>query len=261
MPIYNIPVKKINLILSLLFFSVAIGYTQKLPNVQSVSRLLPTKVSIDGKLMEWQDVLTAYNKATRMEYVLANDADNLYLAIRSKDVGTTAKILAGGVTLNINTSGKKVATGPSITYPLTSSDYTVSPTGSVEANFSVLKDSLAITKAIKEFKLIKVNNLYGVQDSVLSIYNEVSIKTQTGYNNGTLVCEIMIPKKLLGLVDLSIPFTYQIKLGGVVVPSLPGVPPPPPTAPNPNRAPTSNANIMAEIREPTYLWGEYTLAK
>ena len=96
---------------------------QKQPNVQKESQMLPAETNIDGKLNEWPETLNAYNKATRMEYVLANNDDDLYLAIRSKDVGTTAKILAGGVTLNISPSGKKNDDGPSITFPLTNSGY------------------------------------------------------------------------------------------------------------------------------------------
>ena len=252
--------KKIILLFTL-FLSIGLAHAQKLPNVQSGGQLLPAKISIDGKLNEWPNGLNAYNKALRIEYVLANNDNYLYLAIRTKDVGTTAKILAGGLTLNINTSGKKSDNGPTITFPLTNSGYTISETGATKQNFKVLVDSSAIVKAIKELNLMKVNHLPGVQDSVLSIYNVEGIKAKMLYDNTTLVCEMMIPKKLLGLVDLSTPFAYHLKLDGVVKPYFTGGAPPPPLMPNPKRSPTHISNITAEISVPTGFWGEYAMAK
>ena len=244
----------------LLFFCITAS-AQKLPNIQSGSKLLPQSTKIDGKLSEWQDALQAYNKATRIEYTLADNEDNLYLAIRSKDVASTAKILAGGITLNLYIPGIKQANAASITVPVTNSGYALTASGTVKSNFSVLTDSLKIAAAIKQFKFIKVLNFNGLQDTLLSIYNEQSIQTKMTYDNGAFVCEILIPKTFIGLVGLSKPFAYQIKLNGVPSPQLAGGPPPPPLTAPANWLPSDPRHISLEVRSPTDLRGEYTLAK
>nr|WP_294793398.1 hypothetical protein [uncultured Mucilaginibacter sp.] len=250
-------------ILLLIFLSAACisADAQKLPNVQSVGKLLPENAKIDGKLTEWQDVLQAYNKTTRIEYTLADNAGQFYLAVRSKDVASTAKILAGGITLNINIPGVKQANAPSITVPVTNSGYALTPSGDVKANFSVLTDSLKIVAAIKQFKFIKALNFKGLQDTLLSIYNEQGIQSKMTYDNGTFVCEILIPKQFIGLAGLSKSFTYQIKLNGVPSPPIAGGPPPAPLTAPPNWLPSDPRHINLEVRTPTYLRGEYTLAK
>ncbi len=248
------------IILSIIFcISLGIAHAQKQPNVQEVNQLLPAEVNIDGKLNEWTDKLNAYNKATRLEYVMANNDDDLYLAVRSEDVGTTAKILAGGLTLNINTSRKKKDDGPSIIFPLTNAAYETTEEGRVRANFEVLTDSAAIVKEIKGFKFIGVNNLTGVQDSVLSIYNVQGVKAQMSYENEVLVCEMMIPKKVLGLTDFSTPFAYHVRLDGVERPFTGGGRRS--FAPNLNRSPNSRSNLTAEINVPTDFWGEYGIVE
>ena len=236
-------------------------YAQKLPNIQSGSKLLPENTKIDGKLGEWQDVLQAYNKATRIEYTLADDAQQLYLAVRSKDVASTAKILAGGLTLNINLAGVKQANAPSITVPVTNSGYALTPSGAVKGNFSVLTDSFKIVTAIKQFKFIKALNFKGIQDTLLSIYNEQGIQSKMTYDNGTFVCEILIPKHFIGLTGLAKPFAYQIKLNGVPIPHIAGGPPPPPLTAPPNWLPSDPRHISKEVEAPTDFRGEYTLAK
>ncbi|GAB2987983.1 hypothetical protein GCM10027049_30310 [Mucilaginibacter puniceus] len=249
-----------NIILSFIFcLSIGVACAQKQPSVQEGNQLLPAEVNVDGKLNEWPEKLNAYNKSTRLEYVMANNDDDLYLAIRSEDVGTTAKILAGGLTLNINTSGKKKDDGPSITFPLTDAGYEVTETGRVRSNFKVLTDSADIVEEIKGFKFISVNNLNGVQDSVLSIYNVQGLKAQMNYDNEVLVCEIMIPKKLLGLADFSTPFAYHVRLDGVERPFTGGGRRS--FTPNFSRSPDSRSNLTAEINVPTDFWGEYGIVE
>ncbi|MGY3213363.1 hypothetical protein [Mucilaginibacter sp. HD30] len=237
------------------------AYAQKLPNIQQESLRLPANVKIDGKTTEWGDKLQAYNKATRIEYTLADNAEQFYLAVRSKDVASTAKILAGGITLNFYIPGIKQANAASITVPVTNSGYALTASGAVKANFSVLTDSLKIMAAIKQFKFIKALNFNGLQDTLISIYNEQSIQTKMTYGNGAFVCEILIPKKFIGLVGLSKPFAYQIKLNGVPTYQVAAGPPPPPLTAPANWLPSDPRHITLEVNSPTDLRGEYTLAK
>lgn len=218
---------------------------------------LPSNFKVDGRLSEWPAGLQAYNNATRVQYVLADDTDNLYLAVKSKDVNTTAKILTGGITLYINTSEKKTTTGPSITVPQTNAGWVVGPSGS-KTNFILAKDSLTTVEAIRQIKFIKISNFQDLKDTVLSIYNEHGIQTKFLYIDKSLVCEMIIPKKYLGLVGASNGFRYQIKLEGFKQDESSGIPP---MRYNPDRLPSNPMNIFAEMSTPTDFWGDYTLAK
>jgi len=67
----------------------------------------PTNVKIDGKLNEWEDNFQAYNKSTKLFYTLSNNGKYLYLAVTTTDAETNTKFAAGGITLIINTGGRK----------------------------------------------------------------------------------------------------------------------------------------------------------
>ena len=81
------------------------SFAQNLPDIQKGGMSAPTAVKIDGKLDEWPG-LSAYNKRTYIYYSVANDANNLYLLLRSDNSLITGKILQGGLTFSVNASGK-----------------------------------------------------------------------------------------------------------------------------------------------------------
>ncbi|MEO8947091.1 MAG: hypothetical protein ABI308_01690, partial [Mucilaginibacter sp.] len=80
---------------------------KKLKDIQAVSVFAPAKVKIDGNLSEWNNDFEAYNKNTKLYYTMSNDDKYLYLAIKSTDATNNTKIIAGGITLAINTANKK----------------------------------------------------------------------------------------------------------------------------------------------------------
>src|SRR4051812_45517244 len=102
--------KKLIPLTSLLLLANAGSFAQeaskKLKDVQVNNLFAPSPVKIDGKLKEWTD-FQAYNKNTHLFYTIANDDKNLYLVIKTSDMTASAKIVAGGVTLLVNTEGKK----------------------------------------------------------------------------------------------------------------------------------------------------------
>jgi len=232
---------------------------QKLPNTQETSQWLSSTAKVDGKLSEWPGSLQAYNKATLVEYTLANDNKTLYLAIRSKDKTATAKILAGGISLILNSSGK--IKGSEITFPATKSTYSYVKTGWPVKTFNILTDSTAIRNEIQQLKEIKVLGLKGITDSLLSIYNEYGIESKLSYTNETLVCELAIPLSLIGLSQKTpAELTYSIKLNGVPVPPRPANIPMPQQLPPPVVIQRGGGD-ETEIQFGTYLNGKYSLAK
>lgn len=226
-------------ILFSLLLGVCISQTfaqDKLKTVQINSVLAVPNVKIDGNLTEWQGNFQAYNKAVKLYYTLANDDKYLYLIAKSGDATNSAKIAAGGITLNINTADKKSDKDAfSITYPVV--NRAGRGGGSRRGGFggiggnrnnTNLSDSAikAMTEeAHKQFiaaaKEIKVLGFKEITDTLISIYNEYSIKALVGYDEqGMMTCEMAVPLKALGLSTADPKeFAYQIMLSGIPAPA------------------------------------------
>jgi hypothetical protein len=206
---------------------IALSYSadaQKLNNVQEGSVSAPADVKADGKLKEWANPLQAYNKATRLYYTLANDGQNLYLAIQSTDQINNRKIIAGGISFTINTEGKKKDKGAFlVTFPVVSQSAMRGQfrrRGGAGGQQGGL-DSAAIVAMRKQIaasaKEITVSGFPAIADSVISIYNEYGIKAAVDYDaKGDLVYELALPLKLLNIsVDDTKEFAYNIKVNGI----------------------------------------------
>jgi uncharacterized membrane protein YgcG len=231
---------KKSILLSLLL-GVCISQTfaqDKLKTVQANSVLAVPNVKIDGNLSEWQGNFQAYNKAVKLYYTLANDEKYLYLIAKSGDATNSAKIAAGGITLNINTADKKSDKDAfSITYPVVNRGGRGGGGGRRGGGFggiggnrnnTNLSDSaikVMTEEAHKQFiaaaKEIKVLGFKEITDTLISIYNEYSIKALVGYDEqGMMTCEMAIPLKALGLSAADPKeFAYQIMLSGIPAPA------------------------------------------
>ncbi|HWY38756.1 MAG TPA: hypothetical protein VNY73_09370 [Bacteroidia bacterium] len=64
-------------------------------------------VVADGRLTEWQAPLRFYDPDTKLNYVVSNDKENLYVCIRAADEQSQMKIIRGGMQVWIDTTGKK----------------------------------------------------------------------------------------------------------------------------------------------------------
>jgi hypothetical protein len=231
--------------------SLTVTQAQKLNDVQDVS-VWASAVKVDGKHNEWENKFKATNKSTNLTYTLANDAKNLYLAIQSKDVTNNNKILLGGISLTVNPSGKKNdKEGFKVIYPVinrqrgfgggSNRPVTVSsPSGGGSAStvvrvqggpggFSRFQDMSPMQRdsmqravartQIAGAKEIKVFGFKDIQDSLISIYNEYSIKTIASISDeGVFMYELSIPLALLEMsLDEPKEFSYNIKLNGLQI--------------------------------------------
>ena len=208
-------------ILTALLFLSCYGFIHaqdKLPSVQKGNFRAPSGIHIDGSLADWKDSLRAYNRSTKIYYLLANDDKYLYLAVRATDATTKAKIAAGGITLTINTSGKKKEQDAfSLTYPVISHTAGRGNRRGGGGGASSLTDSASKQQLILAAKEIKVIGFKDVDDTLISIYNEYSIKVAIGFDLSSNYCyELAVPLKLLGLnADDAKEFAYNIKLNGL----------------------------------------------
>lgn len=228
---------------------------KKLKDVQEVSLWAPAGVKADGKLIEWNDSFQAFNKATKLFYTISNDEKNVYLAIKSTDPMNNNKILAGGITIAVNTEGKKkVENTYSITYPVVAPLISIqrggNPGGGGQGGRITMNiggggaaggaggmrammggapgepvDSAMLAarkKALLAYKEIKVAGFKDIADSLISLYNEHGIKTMANYDaEGNFLYEVAIPLKLMGLSAGSTnDLAYNVKVNGLQIPNL-----------------------------------------
>ncbi len=206
------------------------GYAQKLPDIQSGTILAPIAVRIDGKNLEWNN-FSAENKRTGLLYTISNDDKNLYLAIRAINNDVITKVFAGGISVSINTKGKKKEEETYIvTYPLVARNNANRGGSQGGQNRQRIgqnrteqtqeqRDSIAFEQrknqlaAIKEIKVKGFNN---ITDSLISIYNEYGIKSVAKMDEQkAYFCEIAIPLSMLQIsIDDKKEIAYQIKLNG-----------------------------------------------
>lgn len=200
-----------------------LAIAQKIENVQVGSVLAPPAVKIDGKLTEWGNSLQAYNKTVKLWYTLANDDKNIYLAIKSTDFDNNTKILAGGISLTLNTAGKKrdkgafVVTFPEVNRTGTRNGrgrrggFGQSDTPDTAAIIAQQKQTLATSKEISALGFKEIT------DTLISIYNEYGIKAVTNIDDkGVFVYELSIPLKLLGIsTGDQKEIAYNIKVNGL----------------------------------------------
>ncbi|HEY9535280.1 MAG TPA: hypothetical protein VIQ77_12135 [Mucilaginibacter sp.] len=236
--------------------------SKKLNSVQIGSVLAPEKVKIDGKLNEWNNDFKAYNRSTRILYILSNDEKNMYLAVKSTDFTTKAKIIAGGVDLIINANGKKKdKDAPSVTFPVIEHPERLG--GNISDHFenrnagadTALMHQLH-QRTIIAAKKIRVLGIKTITDTLISIYNMDGIKTALNFDkDGGLTLEMAIPLKS---INLSAAYTrelaYHIVLNGFQ-PEWGGGP----SGPGGNSGP--NTLNMFDLMTPSDFWGKYTLAK
>ena len=268
--------------IALISFSAVMAVSQlhaqdQLKKVQEGSVWAAPGTKVDGDLSEWKNNFQAYNKAVKLYYTLANDDKYLYLVAKSTDATNIAKIQAGGINIIINTADKKNDKNAfSLTYPAVSR---AGGRGGRRGGFggfgrnSDLTDSAkkAMTaEAHKQFidaaKEIRVLGFKNITDTLISIYNEYSIKSMVGYDDqDAITCEIAIPLKALGLsIDQPKEFAYHIVLNGLPLPNGGGFGGGGRGGRGgggrSGRGGGVNINFQ-DMLTPTDFWGKYTLAK
>jgi len=212
---------------------------QKVNELQEVSILAPHAIKIDGKNFEWKDSDFSVNKRTSISYVMSNDDKNLYLVIKSTDVPNNTKILAGGITLLINTDGKKNEKGSvALTYPLVNRANMRGQGGNMRriggfggggGGQQNAKERDSMMAAMQKTQLalvkeIKISGMKTTPDTLISIYNEYGIKAFANIEkDNSFFYELAIPLDALGISkDIPKEFAYNIKLNGLQLPGLDG---------------------------------------
>lgn len=93
------------LLFSLLVLAVCLAGFSKEKTIASIWRGSP--LSIDGKDDDWEGGTLSFEKKFEVDYAFKNDAENLYVLFVFKDPLFLSTIKDTGITLWINTEGKK----------------------------------------------------------------------------------------------------------------------------------------------------------
>ncbi|OKS89552.1 hypothetical protein [Mucilaginibacter polytrichastri] len=182
----------------------------------------PTEIKIDGDLKEWGDSLRYYNTEKKLNYALANDKDNLYMAIRVNDRTEQIRIIRAGLTLSVNTKGKKKEIS-SITFPIGNPDQPKMGQDDKKGNPDLLdqqdRDEMMNAKLTK-LRNIKVTGFPDIESDIITTSNTYGIKVALNIDaDGYLNYEAAIPLKFFHaeLTDKS-EWAFNIKINGVTRP-------------------------------------------
>ncbi len=285
--------KKVYITFLISFLCISLK-AQKIPDIQTTALSAPSNLRIDGKAGEWGDTFAADNKRTSLLYSLANDEKNLYLVIKGVGTANINKIMAGGITFNVNTNGKKKEKeSVSITYPLIKraargqggGRQGMAQAGAAQGRggfggggqnrpqlTTAQRDSASLVNhkiQLATVKEIKISGFKSITDTLISIYNEYGVKAVASFDtNGAMIYELAIPLSLLELsTDKPKEFVYQLKVNGLVMTGFGGG--------GGNNGGGGRVvmgaggggnfggggNMMQDIMSPTDFWGKYTLVK
>ncbi|MGB4397822.1 MAG: hypothetical protein WBJ10_00535 [Daejeonella sp.] len=172
-------------------------------------------VVADGSLSDWPDSLSMFNKETNLNYGLANDDKNVYLAIRSASKQDLTKILAGGISFSANIEGKK-KDPPTVIFPIL--DRTPGKNRNAREQPELEERQQQILSRIKD---IKVTGFKEIIDGGISLQNTYGIRAAASFDkNNNLVQEIIIPLSLLNLNTADGgEVTYSIRVNGLQIPA------------------------------------------
>jgi hypothetical protein len=184
----------------------------------------PADIVIDGDLKDWGDSLRYYNKDKQLNYALANDQENLYMAIRINDRSEQIRVLRAGLTLSIDTRGKKKETF-TMTFPVGDQ----SPQAMAEnaqdlqggSNDVKLEDREELVKArLTKLREIKVAGFKDIESETMTTSNTYGFKVAIDYDkDGSLVYEAAIPLKFFHADDLSKnEWAFNFKINGITRP-------------------------------------------
>jgi uncharacterized membrane protein YgcG len=198
-------------------------YAQNKP-AQDKLQAPPPNIAIDGDIKEWGDSLRYYNQEKQLNYSLANDQDNLYMAIRVNDRSEQIRILRAGLTLSIDTRGKKKETF-SITFPVgdQSAEGIAETAQDLQGGNSDVKqedrDELMRARLTK-LREIRVTGFKDIESETMTTSNTYGFKVAIDYDkDGYLIYEAAIPLKFFHADDITKnEWAFNFKINGITKP-------------------------------------------
>lgn len=169
-------------------------------NAQTIDlKPAPSNIIVDGNDNEWSNLADK----EKISYQFANDKDNLYLVVKTKDVALQNNILNAGITLSIDTKGRKKHTY-TITFPAR---------GQNASNLNINAGQVSSIIELTNRKKIQTEGFKDIKDDAMPVINPSGVKAVIGYDQGYLMYEEIIPLKLFhadGLMDKEWAFNIKV---------------------------------------------------
>ncbi len=201
--------------LAVQLFAVSIAGAQASKNIL---QLPPPTIKVDGSMKDWGDSLRYFNDEKKLNYALANDKTTLYAAIRITDKMDQMRTLNAGITLSIDTKGKKKETY-SLTFPLaepgTKPEFGKRPDDNTEITQQD-RDELQ-RERITKLRDIKVVGFKDIEGDMITTSNTYGIQAAIDYDDaGDLVYEVAIPLSFFHADDLlKTEWAFNFKINGI----------------------------------------------
>ena len=190
------------------------------------------KVTVDGRIPEWENPLRFYDDKSKINYTISNDLQNLYVCMKVSDETEQLKMLRGGMEFRIDTSGKKGF--PIImTYPMKnqqgqqhkkSENQPEKKPDDKPADHSGMK-----LKLLNQAKDMQLNGFKPPLGGILPLFNTTAgISAAINMDSlGIMYYEAVIPfntfyKKELTPADSNKVFSYEIVVNGLPAPAMSG---------------------------------------
>lgn len=173
-----------------------------------------TAVTIDGINTEWGDSLSYYNAENKINYTIANDKENIYLVIKTNDLGKQNFILSSGVTFSIDVKGRSKKSGFAVTFPESGQENMKHSTPNLEEN--------KLRAGLLNFRKIGVKGFKDISDDDIALSNAFGINIAIGFDDkGYMIYEEAIPLNLFHAGELAKgDWTFNIKLNPPVKPEM-----------------------------------------
>ncbi len=181
-----------------------------------------SQIRVDAKLSDWGDTLLNVDKSTGLQYQIANDDRSIFIAVKALEQRDINKIMGGGLTVSINTEGKKRA-GAFITFPAINQAVLAAMFRNIMRsqgqNQPPNTDAIR-SKMIENAKEIYVNGFKEITEDTISIYNEYGIRAALNFDDkGHLIYEMAFPKSLYPILSDK-DFLLSIKVNGITPPQM-----------------------------------------
>ncbi|MDT3402961.1 hypothetical protein [Mucilaginibacter terrae] len=165
-----------------------------------------------------------YNEEKKLYYTLANDAQNIYVAIRLNDRSEQERVLMAGLTLGINSKGKK-KDSYKVTFPVANpqdmADMMAARRNTTEKPDEQPIDREEMRKArLTKLRNIKVEGFKDIDYDILTTTNSYGFKAAIDYDaDGNLVYEAAIPLKFFDATDAAKnEWAFNFKVNGITRP-------------------------------------------
>lgn len=198
--------------------TAGITHAQTVKNAQSTLKAPSGPITIDGNLKDWGDNLRYFNDEKKISYTLANDQTLLYAAIRISDRMDQIRTLNAGITLSVDTKGKKKESF-SLTFPL--ADPGTPPTFGKRDNpggdiTQEDRDEL-MRERVTKLRNIKVVGFKDIEGDMITTSNTYGIKAAIDYDTeGNLIYEVAVPLQFFHAEDIAKnEWAFNFKINGL----------------------------------------------